>query len=251
MNIKTSATDSCCSKEQRCASSKAPWRRVAFSVLGVAGLGIGYWGLTQIEDSLSSGEARYGKPAGVDGESGPGGGAPAGDAGFPALAFESSTGAVVDLQTLVGKVWVANLFFTSCPGPCATASAKMRRLTQVFADDPRVGFLSISVDPATDTVERLAEYAKKYDADTARWHFLRADLEKVVALAQRYFRVTAAEEPNLHSTRFVLIDAKGSVQAQLSSEDPGIVEAMAERVRAILAGMKRGPVASRQQEPKG
>ena len=41
-------------------------------------------------------------------------------------------GAIMSLEKLNGKVWVADFIFTSCPGPCPLMTSKMRNLQEVF-----------------------------------------------------------------------------------------------------------------------
>ncbi|MEM0969786.1 MAG: SCO family protein, partial [Verrucomicrobiota bacterium] len=74
-------------------------------------------------------------------------------------------------EDLDGKIWVTNFIFTSCARECPILNQKMARLQEEFLSQPKVEFVSISVDPETDKPERLAKYAKAFAAGE-RWHFL-------------------------------------------------------------------------------
>ena len=77
---------------------------------------------------------------------------------------------------LKGKIVIANSFFTTCTSVCPPMSQRIAKLqTQVQAQlgerAKDVIFLSISVDPETDTPEKLKEYATRFKAQEG-WYFL-------------------------------------------------------------------------------
>jgi protein SCO1/2 len=73
-----------------------------------------------------------------------------------------------------GKVWVASFFFSTCPASCARLNANIKYLTTLeeLAD---VTWVSITVDPETDTQGVLKAYAENLNANLDRWHFCRSD----------------------------------------------------------------------------
>lgn len=82
------------------------------------------------------------------------------------------SGEEVNLSHLKGKVWVVSEFFAVCP-LCGERNGKdLYELSKAFRDDPDFRVVCISVDPETDTLERLKEYGKNLDADPARWWFM-------------------------------------------------------------------------------
>src|SRR5204863_2803515 len=83
----------------------------------------------------------------------------------------------VALSQLRGKVVVMNFIYTSCALPqfCYRMTNHFSVLQNRFAGRQArdLALLSITFDPARDTPERLADYAKEWEADAARWHLLR------------------------------------------------------------------------------
>lgn len=81
---------------------------------------------------------------------------------------------------LKGKVVVISSFMATCPSACPPKNRNLEKLQAAAGD--RLGkdvlILSISVDPVTDTPERLKEYAKTYHAKPG-WHFLTGKKENV------------------------------------------------------------------------
>jgi protein SCO1/2 len=83
-------------------------------------------------------------------------------------------------DVLKGKTVVVNAFFTTCTSVCPPMNHNMAKIQEALGD--RVGrdvfFVSISVDPETDTPTRLKEYARRYNA-RAGWTFLTGRKENV------------------------------------------------------------------------
>lgn len=115
--------------------------------------------------------------------------------------------------SLAGKVWVADFFLTSCQGACPVMAQHMWGIHEYFKSNDRVQSVSISVDPDTDKPEVIADYAKKYKADTSRWRFLTGPIEEVHRMAsEQGFKVGVPENPMQHSRRFILVDAHGHIR---------------------------------------
>src|SRR5579872_173153 len=73
--------------------------------------------------------------------------------------------------SLAGRVWVADFFFTNCPGPCPRMSSQMHQVQTALAGKD-VKLVSMTVDPDRDTPEKLAKYAAFYSATPGVWYFL-------------------------------------------------------------------------------
>lgn len=183
------------------------------------------------------------------------GGPPDGD-GLPVL-WEAPDFALVDqrgdtLRTadLQGTAWVAHFFFTSCEGVCPATTARMAGLRDSLAADGRLGnevrLVSISVDPARDTVAALRAYAARFGGSPpSEWAFLTgASPEAVRRLLQEGFRVTAGPapaEPDAdaayqvnHSPRLELIDPEGRIRATYDATDPGAIEQLRSDLGKVL-----------------
>lgn len=130
-----------------------------------------------------------------------------------------------------GRVWIADFIFTRCAGPCPLMSARMSQLQKALRNDPAIGFLTFTVDPAYDTPEVLSRYAERYGAEAGRWFFLTGDKEAVYHLSRQSFRlgITDASDGSgdsmaqggmiTHSTKFVLVDPYFQIRGYYDSED--------------------------------
>lgn len=130
---------------------------------------------------------------------------------LPEFALVDQDGEPFGHEDCLGKWTVLYFFFTSCSGPCPILNQNIADLSPKFADYPEVQFVGISVDPETDTPERLTAFAERYGADTSQWHFLTGPIETVNKIATE-LKVKAADQPVFHSTRFILIDPEGAAR---------------------------------------
>lgn len=110
-----------------------------------------------------------------------------------------------DLQ---GRVWAANFIFTSCSGVCPLTTKNLNGVQSEFEESGDVQFVSVSVDPETDTPEMLREYAQKNNVLRPNWHFLTGERKKIETLMKHDFKLGFAEDMMFHSERVVLVDRR-------------------------------------------
>lgn len=138
---------------------------------------------------------------------------------LPSFDLIDSHGEKFTGEKLAGSFWVVDFIFTTCAGPCPMMSSRMADLYEAFADNEKVQFLSISVNPEYDTPDVLTSYAARYGADTSRWHFVTGERDAIHRLAVEGFKLGSVEEPIMHSTRFALIDDTGYVRGYYDATD--------------------------------
>lgn len=139
----------------------------------------------------------------------------------PQFTLTDQRGAKFEKTSLDGHVWIADFIFTNCESSCPRMSAKMHTIQG--ATDAGVKLVSFSVDPARDTPQALAEYAKKYAADQSRWTFLTGSPQTLEMLDHDAFKLGSLSMD--HSTRFVLIDKAGRVRGYYGLfEDGGVAK---------------------------
>ncbi len=159
---------------------------------------------------------------------------------IPQFTLTERSGQPFDSTSLRGKVWVADFFFTSCPGTCLMLSRRMKEIHAAFAKDESVRFVSISTDPAHDTPEVMTQYAAGLGAD-ARWAFVTGPHDTVFDLSIKGFKLALVEADNvyakekfIHSTKLVLVDRKGWIRGYYD----GVSEGSGEKDR-LVADIKR------------
>jgi cytochrome oxidase Cu insertion factor (SCO1/SenC/PrrC family) len=141
-----------------------------------------------------------------------------------------------------GKVVVIHPFFTSCTGSCVTMADTLTKLQDRLGNrlGNQVVLISLTVDPATDKVQRLAEHARKVNARPG-WHLLtgeKNDLEEVERKLGQYVPVRES-----HSTTMIVgNEASGLWFKHL---DPRDVNGLLARVEEALADGRDAPLGPR------
>lgn len=119
------------------------------------------------------------------------------------------SGETVSSEELLGQPYLVSFFFTTCPGSCTRQNQKLKELQEEF-EGQGVRFVAITVDPETDTPERLREYAARYGADEKQWLFMTGDLTYIRRIGAEIFMQPINKQ--FHSDRFVLVDPEGEIE---------------------------------------
>lgn len=146
----------------------------------------------------------------------------------PNFQLTDQTNSPVSLADLKGKIWIANFIFTRCPSPCPLISSRMAELNRKIERARKgVSLVTFTVDPTYDTPAVLAEYAEKLGADPTQWRFLTGPEAEIENLVVKGLLQPFEKEPSgltAHSTRFVLVDAQGSLRGVQDGTDPEVVQ---------------------------
>ena len=164
----------------------------------------------------------------------------------PPFTFTERTGQPFDSTTLRGKVWLANFFFTACPGPCLAMNSRMQEIQQDLEKDKahQVEMVSFSIAPEMDTPPVLTKYAARFHAETGRWFFLTGDRDAIYHVAHDVFMLPvlktdpakreADQGEYIHTTKIALVDRQGVVRGYFDSTDPEVVQRVLTDVGVLL-----------------
>jgi protein SCO1/2 len=137
----------------------------------------------------------------------------------PQFDLINQEGNKVTNATYLGKVFVIEFFFTSCPTICPKMNQSMLAIEKRFFGNPNFGIASISIDPEKDSPKVLKEHAKLLGATSSNWHFLTGDKKYIFDLANKGFNLYAGENEKVnggfeHSGLFALIDKNGNIRCR-------------------------------------
>lgn len=144
---------------------------------------------------------------------------------------------------LRGNVTLVSFLFTRCDTICPVTTMKMQRLQdKTFDAGAHIKLASFSVDPAYDTPERLTEYARRYQADPARWRFVTGPVEPMRQLVEGPFMNSMAREgvtpsgaPAIsHSGYFLLLDRHARIRGAYDSGDIHKLDEMIRDARYLV-----------------
>jgi protein SCO1/2 len=139
------------------------------------------------------------------------------------------------MNDLRGRIWVADFFFSNCPGPCPRMSTLMGDIQRATSDIDELRIVSITVDPERDTPDAMKAYGERYGAIDGRWYFLTGPQSLLHRLASQDFNLFDVDGSLQHSTRFALIDRQGRIRGFYSTGENGSYARIPEDARKLLA----------------
>ncbi|MDV6170271.1 SCO family protein [Flavobacterium sp. DG1-102-2] len=148
----------------------------------------------------------------------------------------------------LGKVYVVEFFFSTCPTICPVMNKNMLLLQKEYYGKPDFGIASVTINPEYDTPKVLKEHAEQLGVKHYNWHFLTGDRDYIFNLAQG-FKMYAGVNPKAaggfeHSGVFALVDKEGNIRCRKDQygnpilyydglEDSG-VKAIKEDIKKLL-----------------
>lgn len=142
------------------------------------------------------------------------------------FSMTNQLGKAVRRSDMLGKVWVADVIFTRCPGPCAMMTTRMADLQASIPNEWSVKFVSLTTDAEYDTPEVLRGYAERFQADPQRWYFLHGTKPAIVDLAVKNLKLVVLDKEQeresvndlfIHSTTLALVDKHGRLRGAFES----------------------------------
>ena len=163
------------------------------------------------------------------------------------FALTNQSGKASSLADLRGQVWVGDIIFTRCPGPCLKMTRQMKELQEALSAKSRTRFVTLTTDPDYDSPAILEKYAARFNAYTNRWTFLTGTKKEVGLLAANGLKLSAVEvdpadrksETDLfiHSTKFVVVDKQARLRGVFDTGGEGVDWSVEKK--KILAAVKQ------------
>ena len=167
----------------------------------------------------------------------------------PAFKLTNQENKSISDKDYLGKVYVVEFFFSTCPTICPKMNQSMLQLQEEFYGNPNFGIASITIDPAKDTPQVLKEHANLLGVKHYNWHFLTGDKDYIYSLANKGFNLYAGENNKVaggfeHSGLFALVDKNGKIRCRKDAQGNPIlyydgleasgVEAIKEDIKKLL-----------------
>jgi protein SCO1 len=137
-----------------------------------------------------------------------------------AFSFLDQNGDRISNKDLNGKVYVAEFFFTTCPGICPKLNTNLRPVYEKYKNDSNFSILSHSVNPSIDTVGRLKHYADSMGVVAPHWIFLTGSKDSLYLAARLSYllddpknNLSPIDEQFIHTQFFALVDKNGQVRS--------------------------------------
>ena len=160
---------------------------------------------------------------------------------IPKFEFINQNGDTITNHDYAGKIYVADFFFTTCPGICPKLTKHMKILEDLYSKNDEIKFLSHTVMPWHDSVSVLNEYGKRYDIESKKWNLVTGDKEEIYRVARdgyfadNSFKTQESVNEFIHSENFYLIDKNGKIRGVYN----GTLEIEIERLKRHIKTLEQ------------
>ncbi|GLB48483.1 SCO family protein [Neptunitalea lumnitzerae] len=129
----------------------------------------------------------------------------------------NQNGDTITQKNYDGKIYVADFFFTTCPGICPIMTANMADIQKEILNNNHVMLLSHSVTPVQDSVPQLKKYAIEKGVNDSKWNLVTGDKKQIYALARKSYLAAESDGDGgpydmVHTENFVLVDTKKRIR---------------------------------------
>jgi protein SCO1/2 len=169
-----------------------------------------------------------------------------GDSGYASIHtidtfhLTNQLGHTITKDSLDNHIYVANFFFTTCPGICPKMVNNLQSLQDSFINNPQIKLVSFSVMPWIDNVAKLNEYGKMHQINPNKWYLLTGDKERIYHLgrhayfAEKSIGLQKDSSEFLHTESMLLIDKKARIRGIYNATQKLDIERVSEDIRVLL-----------------
>ena len=162
-------------------------------------------------------------------------------------------GKITTLADLSNHVWIADIIFTRCAGPCPRMTGQMKSLQDSLPQNSSAKYVTLTTDPDFDTPEVLKKYGERFNADFNRWTFLTGTKNEIGNLAANSLKLGAVpvkpeDQKNpadlfIHTTIFVVVDKHAQLRGIFETGGDGVdwTNAVQPKLLATVHRLEREP----------
>ncbi len=140
-------------------------------------------------------------------------------------------GKKISLHDFDSSIVVANIFFATCPEICPTMNKQIQSVAEGYQRENNIQFLTVSIDPESDSIPVIADYAKAYNADIYKRTFATGSKSEIYDWVLNDLKLTT-EQKGVHfipEDKVVIIDKDRHTRAIL----PTIGKTNSEKIKMI------------------
>lgn len=182
------------------------------------------------------------------------------------FSFTNQDGKVISENNVEGKVYVVEYFFTTCKGICPKMNANMRRVFDMYKDEPNFLIISHTCMPETDSVPLLKAYEEKMvngilsknadgsykiGYDTSRykpqttnlnWNFVTGDKAELYKMARQSYKIDNNKPDSaqnmadqfIHTQFFALVDNQRRVRGIYDGLNEAEMQKLFKDIKGLL-----------------
>jgi protein SCO1/2 len=155
------------------------------------------------------------------------------------FSFVNQDSLIVTNETFKNKIYVADFIFLSCPTICPKMNTELKSVYAKYKNNPSISFLSHTIDPERDTVERLKEFTKNNYIDS-NWHFVTGNKDSIFSMATKSYFTTAypdEKEPGglVHGGGLLLVDKNRYIRGVYDGTNPEETKRLIRDIKVLLS----------------
>ncbi len=155
-------------------------------------------------------------------------------------------------KDLKNRILVVNFFFANCTTVCPNLTGNLTMLQKAFRRDPKkensldtaIQIVSISIDPAHDSVPVLREYSDRFHVNHDNWSFFTGDRGEIYNFARNELHVSmqpanGGADDFIHSQKLVLLDFDRNIRGYYDGLDTADIKRCADDIVLLTVEKKR------------
>lgn len=157
------------------------------------------------------------------------------------FSFINQDGKTITEKDIKGKVYVAEYFYTTCPGICRIMNNNMKKVYEAFKEENDFLILSHTSMPEIDSAAQLKKYADSLGVNTNQWIFLTGRKDSLYTTARISYTIDdpannlkSIHDQFIHSQFFALVDKNGDVKKIYDGLTESEVQRLIKDARKLL-----------------
>ncbi len=161
------------------------------------------------------------------------------------FSFTDQNNQTVTGNTVDGKVYVAEYFFTTCKGICPKMNANMEKIFEKFKDEKEFAIISHTSMPEVDSVPLMKAYEEKMIGINphfaAKWYFVTGSKDSLYKMARQSYLLDNDKNNNvniadhfIHTQFFALVDKQKRVRGIYDGLKPDELLRLDTDIKALL-----------------
>jgi protein SCO1/2 len=154
------------------------------------------------------------------------------------FAFRDQNNQLITQNSVKGRVFVVEYFFTTCGTICPKMNFELNKVYEVYKNNPKVNFLSHTIDPERDSISRLKDFKSSLSLNE-NWHFVTGNKDSIFNIATKSYFTTAypdEKEPGglVHGGGFLLVDKNRHIRGVYDGTNPEETKRLISDIKILL-----------------
>ncbi len=126
-------------------------------------------------------------------------------------------GQKISMSDFDSSILLVNIFFASCPEVCPEMNKQIQSVAEGYIRENNIKFLTVSIDPESDSVPVLKRYAEAYNADLNKRTFATGNKKEIYDWVMNDLLLATEQRGAdfIHDDKVVIIDRDRRIRAIL------------------------------------